>query len=250
MPNVSTSTNSGASSGSRSTKGRRARRNTRARPTMPRNPRTRPGPPPGGRNDSFLALTRDQFTATSPLNLFTVRAGTTPGGTRLRGRELVGAVSAVAAVTGTFALANIGGKTPFRFSPVDFPRLNAYTTLYDHFIFHRAAVLFQSNQPTTATGEVMVSVDYDAKDASPATTVEMMRNVSSTMANVYSDCSLEVLGSLARLPRFATAQTLGVDVDQLYQAYCYVATEGMTLTAGQVIGYLVVDYDVEFFAPQ
>jgi len=206
-------------------------------------------PQPSGR-DPGLALTRDQFTATSPLNLFTVTTGSTPGGIRVKGRELIGAATAVAALTGAFAQLNIAGVTPFLLNPVNFPRLAAYAPIYEYFKFHKCDVLFQSNQPTTAIGEALAAVDYDVKDTAPASAVAMMRNISSTMANVYSDASLQILGSLSRLPKYATAETTGPDASQVNQAAVYIAAEGVTAAIAATLGYVVVMYDVEFFTPQ
>lgn len=202
----------------------------------------------------MLDLTRSQFTATSPLNLFEVSTGSTPGGIRVKGRELIGAVTSIAASTGAFALMNISsasGVGPVVFlTPASFPRLSAYVPIYEYFKFHKADVLVQANQPTTMSGEVIMSIDYDASDSPPANTVAMMRNISSTMANIYSDASLQIIGSLSRLPKFITSSTGGDDPDQLLQAAIYVAQEGVTATAGQGLGYVVVQYDVEFYTPQ
>ena len=94
-----------------------------------------------------------------------------------------------------------------------------------------------------------MAVDYDAKDPAPTSTVGMMRNISSSMSNVYADNACEVRGSLSRLPKYATGQTSSPDVDQTTQALVYYAFEGVTgVNTSQ--GYLVVEYDVEFFTPQ
>jgi len=213
---------------------------------MRRNPGSR-------RRDTGLDLTRSQFTATSPLNMFTVERGSTPGGVRVRGRELIGAVSSIAASTGAFALLNVAAAqgTGFQLTltPFSFPRLQAYSNIYEYFKFHKADVLFQANQPTTAAGEIVVSVDYDVDDTAPADTVSMMRNVSATMANIYSDASLQILGELARLPKFKTGTAVN-DSDQNYQAAVYFAQEGVTASAGQGLGYVIIEYDVEFYTPQ
>jgi len=226
---------------------RRRRKRSGDRGTgLARNPGSR-------RRDTGLDLTRSQFTATSPLNMFTVERGSTPGGVRVRGRELIGAVSSVAASTGAFALLNIaaagGTGITLTLTPSSFPRLQSYTNIYEYFKFHRADVLFQANQPTTAAGEIVASVDYDVDDTAPANTVAMMRNISASMANIYSDASLQILGELSRLPKFKTG-IAGQDNDQNYQAVVYMAQEGVTASAGQGLGYVIIEYDVEFFTPQ
>lgn len=118
------------------------------------------------------------------------------------------------------------------------------------FIFHTARIMFQSNQPTTATGVIEIAVDYDAKDSAPTSTIQMMRNISSAMANIYADCACDVVKKLSRLPRYNTAEVSGSDADQVNQAVVYLATEGSNATASSTVGYLMIEYDVEFFTPQ
>jgi len=223
-------------------------RGTASRGMRVRDPGTRT---PTTRRDNMLDLTRDQFTATSPLNLFTIATGSTPGGIRVRGRELVGAATAQSASTGAIFNLLVNGITPpFYINPVNFPRLSAYLPIYEWYKFHKVSVLFQANQPTTAVGELLMCVDYDAKDATPATAVAFMRNITSTMCNIYSDASCQVLGSLSRLPKFATAQGTSSDLDQVNQASLFLAGEGITTASGAGLGYVILQYDIEFFTPQ
>ncbi len=197
-----------------------------------------------------LALTGTQFTATSPLSLFRTSNGTTPGGIKVSGRELIGSATAIAALNGAFAILNINGATPFLLNPSTFPRLASYVSIYEWYKFHRVVVRFQPNQSTTAAGEVLLAVDYDVKDAAPTSSVALMRNISSTMSNIYSVNSLEILSSLSRLPKYATSQTSSPDTAQVNQAAVYCAVEGITAAIGTSLGYIVVQYEVEFFTPQ
>jgi len=196
-----------------------------------------------------LSLNNVQFTATTPLALLNVTAGSTPGGVRVKGRELIGSVAPGAALTGVFAQLNINGTTPFGLHPANFGRLAAYSPIYEFYKFHSANLIFQANQPTTAIGAVLIAADHDAKDAAPANAVSMMRNVSSTMSNIYSDSSLTVLGSMSRLNKYVCAQSLAPDNDQIVQANIYVAAEGVSAALGAVLGYVIISYDVEFFTP-
>lgn len=193
-----------------------------------------------------LALTRTQFTATSPLNLFDVNKGSTPGGVRVRGRELLGSANFGVTAVGFDPLTVGGIQFGFPLSPTSFPRIGNYKSIYEEYIFHRATIMFQSDKATTQSGVILMAADYDAADAVPANSVGMMRNISSTMANVYSDCSMECLGKLARLPRFFTNDTTSA---QNTQARIYVAAEGVTFAASAAVGYILVDYDIEFFTP-
>lgn len=210
-----------------------------------------------GSRDNMLSLTRDQFTATSPLNLFSVGPGSTPGGIRVRGRELIGAVTIPITTGGFTPSTNFPGGAAFGIgalsliNPINFPRLSAYTPIYEYYKFHKVSYLFQSNQPTTVAGEVIMSIDYDPSDGAPGSVQAQMRNVSSTMANIYSDCSLQFLTSLSRLPRYETTAALAAGENQQQnQGSLCVAVEGYVAAAATTVGYIVAQYDVEFFTPQ
>jgi len=189
-----------------------------------------------------LNLKSQQFAAWTPLQTFSVTTGSTPGGIRVRGRELLTTVTSGP----TASLFSVSGVP---LNPSNFPRLGAYVPIYEMFVFHVARAMYQSNQPTTAAGVVELAFDYDAKDALPSTTVGMMRNISSAMSNIYADCACDLKKSLSRLPKYNTAEGSSSDLDQVNQALLLVATEGFQ-TASIVVGYLLVEYDVEFFTPQ
>ncbi len=173
--------------------------------------------------------------------------GSTPGGIRVRGRELIqslisGSTTLLFGANGTTTSASIG------LNPLVFPRLSAYAPIYEEYFFHDAIVEFQSNQPTTSTGVSIISVDYDNNDANPASTVAMMRNITASMSNVYANNACEIKGSLSRLKRYyaASSGANGIDTNQ---AAIYYAFEGVVPTSSSM-GYICVEYDVEFFTPQ
>jgi hypothetical protein len=163
---------------------------------------------------------------------------------------MVGAVTATAALTGTFALLNTGAFQGFPLNPTSFARLGQLAQAYEYFKFHKADVCFQSNQPTTAVGEILLCAEYDASDPAPSTSIGMMRNVSATMANIYSDASYQCLASLSRLPKFIVNGGSTASIDQTSQATLYVAAEGVTAATGTGLGYVCIEYDIEFYTPQ
>lgn len=190
----------------------------------------------------IASLHSTQGGASKPLLNFSVMPATTPGGMRVHGRELLRTVGTPAG--GLFS------ATPVLLNPASFPRLQQIGNVYEMFVFHRARFIFQSSQPVTVTGVVELAADYDSKDSPPTTTISMMRNISSAMSNLYADCAMEVLSSLSRLPRYACSETVAPDENQVNQATVYVATEGTGATAITTAGYLICEYDVEFFTPQ
>lgn len=205
----------------------------------------------GSDSQGPLMLKTEQFATYTPMATFTVTSGTTPGGIRVRGRELIQALNSGSSAAGAFGAANTLLAGIIRLVPSAFPRLNAYTSIYEFYKFHKAKLMFQSTRPTTAQGVSMIAVDYDAKDTVPSTTIGMMRNISSSMSNIYADNATVVLGTLSRLPKFATQQDGSSDLAQLYQASILYAFEGLASTeVNTPQGYMVAEYDVEFFTPQ
>lgn len=71
------------------------------------------------------------------------------------------------------------------------------------------------------------------------------------MANVYSDASLQLLGSLSRLPKYECLGTTTLtEALQQAQGMLTVAVEGYVAAAATTVGYVIGDYDIEFFTPQ
>jgi len=200
---------------------------------------------------SALQLTTPQFTSATPFVGFSSVSGSTPGGIRVKGREMLGTVNVNAAiVAGAYTLLRVGGATSFLLVPSTFPRLSAYSTIYEFYKFKSAKFTFISNQSTSTGGTIMASVEHDVKDTAPNSSVQLMRNMCSVMSNIYSSFSIVTGESLARLPRFITASDNAPDIAQVNQARVDIAVEGVTVTGAASFGYLVVEYDVEFFTPQ
>jgi hypothetical protein len=204
------------------------------------------------KNDTSLALTRSQFTATSPQNYWEFLPASTPGGLRVKGRELIGAASAPSALTGGFSTLNVtiptGVSNSVALNPgFTFPRLGNIAQAFQEFKFHKADLCFQANQPTTSSGEVLVCAVYDAAASTPSSSTSMMRNITSTMANIYSNASCQILGKLSRLPRYFNSTTTGDDTT--IEALFFVAVEGVTAASAATLGYIAIEYDVEFFTP-
>lgn len=198
-----------------------------------------------------LQLTTEQFASYAPLSTFHVSAGTTPGGIRVRGRELVLSLNSGSSAVGGFGANNGTSAGTHNLNPSGFPRLNSYVGIYEYYKFHYAKAMFQSTRPTTTNGVAMLAVGYDVKDNPPTSSQGMMRNISSSMSHVYADNGCQVLGALSRLPRYATSEDNSSDGAQVNQAVFWYAFEGLASTeVNTPQGYLVVEYDVEFFTPQ
>jgi len=171
---------------------------------------------------------------------FSVAKGSTPGGVRVRGRELVSTVSNGASAAFTVTTVSL--------TPSTFPRLSQYGGLFEEYFFHVADIMFQPSMGTQSSGAVSLWVDYDAGDPSETTQSQASRNISYAMANVYATCACKFMSSLSRVRRFATSST-GATSLQVNQALVRVATEGIPAPFNASVGYLFIHYDVEFFAP-
>jgi len=237
-------------------KGRRRRRGGQETQSAgSNNPLTRNGL----RGPVGQSLTSVQFTATSPLNLFTSKPASTPGGVRMRGREVIG-IAQVVGAGGGFQIANI---TRASGSPANYiavhpgvcPRLSSIAAVYEFYKFHSFTAVFQSYQATTASGMWMGMLEYDYRDRVPSSTIQFLSNISSVTANIYSDMSLVLDGSLSRLDGRSKFQcstdALTGDNNQIYQGYISIASDGFTSspTATTDIGLMIWDYDIEFYTP-
>lgn len=216
------------------------------KPNNNTNNNTRPNQRPRRKNgrvrsNNTLQLHGVQHGAYQPMQNYTIRPGTTPGGMRVSGREMVSTLSSV--ISTAFAVIDT-----FELNPVSFARLNAFAPVYEQFFFHQARFIFQPAQPVTTAGVLMVGVDYDATDTAPATATALMRNATSIMTNVYADAACELNSGYSRLRRYNCVEGGTPDKAQINQAVVYIATESVS-TAVQP-GYLLVEYDVEFYVPQ
>lgn len=175
---------------------------------------------------------------------FSITTGTTPGGIRSRGRELVYAVPQGASPA--FAV------TAFNLTPLSFPRLQAQAGIYEEYFFHSAVAFYQPILGTNTNGAVSVWFDFDAGDPAETTQAQASRNIVYAIANAYAVCSCHAPGSLSRLKRFLNQSGVVATALQLIQAQVRVATEGIPLAqapAASVVGYIYIEYDVEFYVP-
>jgi len=172
---------------------------------------------------------------------FSISKGSTPGGTRIRGREMVAVVA-----NGASTAFNVMTTVLY---PTTFQRLVAFNGVFEEFFFHRANIIYQPSSGTQMSGAVSLWVDYDALDAAETAQVTAARNISYSISNVYAVNACQMLGSLCRLKRYLTSSATGVTALQIQQAQIRVATEGIPAPFTSPVGYLFIWYDVEFYAP-
>jgi hypothetical protein len=142
-------------------------------------------------------------------------------------------------------------------SRATFPWLSVMAPLYESYRFRRLKFIVVTRLPTTTTGSMIMSPDYDAADGEIAITeAYIFNNMGSTDSPVWEkEHTLQLSpAAMNRLykshvcmsdTRFgASAQDQKtVDAAQVFICTDHIGTSG-------VMGKLLVDYEVEFFNPQ
>jgi hypothetical protein len=126
-------------------------------------------------------------------------------------------------------------------------------SLFETYHFHKLAFVFESEQPTDQSGQVMLAIDYDASDEAPASKYEMLNFKGARAVSVWSPLAIEMdhksLGSsggerytrLGDLPSNSDIKTY--DIGNLLLAF-------NGLSGSVTAGALFVEYDVELITPQ
>lgn len=130
-----------------------------------------------------------------------------------------------------------------------FPWLSSIAQLFDKYKFHKLVFTYVNNAPTSVPGNVSLAVDFDTLDSTPATSIAMSNLAKFKTFAPWKSDSLEVPvnrrgNNLWLFTEDAqAASNTNVDLKTYNLGKFYVSTEGMT--ASQVAGYLMVEYDVE-----
>lgn len=130
-----------------------------------------------------------------------------------------------------------------------FPWLHSIASLYDKYKFHKLKFTYVNNAPTNVAGNVSLAVDFDTLDTTPANSIGMSNLAKFKTFAPWKSESLDIPvnrrgNNLWLFTEDAKAQAnTDVDLKTYNLGKFYVSTEGMT--ASQVAGYLMVEYDVE-----
>lgn len=187
-------------------------------------------------------------------NLFdsTVGKGSTPGGCRIKGRELLSGAYSGSNTAGGFGGDGLTTSASIPFHPSRTNRLAQICKTYDEYFWHSAQITFVPNQPTTAPGNVFLGYDPNPGDSLWPNAIAIMSNFNSAMSNTYATSSIKILGAMAREKRYLTdtIATSDQNVNQLYQGLIQYAFQGWVGASTTLLGFLVITYDIEFFSPQ
>jgi len=160
-------------------------------------------------------------------------------------KERIGTVLGSVAFTATSFSINPGLVSTF-------PWLSAIANRFESHSWIKCDFLFKTKTSTTAVGDVILAVDYDASDSAPSSSVQVESYQSfvdgAPWQNLVMRCKPSDLNKLKqRFNRDATVAT-GSDV-KLYDAgNFYICTENQASAA--LVGYLYVEYTVKLFTPQ
>jgi hypothetical protein len=165
------------------------------------------------------------------------------GDVMIRHREYLQDVSGSVAFAATTVNVNPGLSLPW---------LSSIAPRWESYRFDRLRFCFETEAPTTATGTLLLSVDYDASDAAPTSKQQAMAYRSSVRSAPWSNCCHDSAKEdlHKRLTYFVRAGALAANQDiKLYDvANLFVCTQGQASTA--TIGELYAEYDVLLLTPQ
>jgi len=135
-----------------------------------------------------------------------------------------------------------------------FPWASQIGRNYESYRFRRFKVLFETEQPTTTAGSLMMAIDYDAADTTPTTKVQLMSMHGAQRGPIYAETTLAADAS--DLHKFGTQRYIrGTTPTSPYDIKTYdagkivVASQGVVAT-GATLGELYFEYEVDFMTPQ
>lgn len=133
-----------------------------------------------------------------------------------------------------------------------FPWLGQMAPLYESYCFEKLEFLYQSEAATTATGSVMLAVDYDASDAPAASKPQLATYRGFIRSPPWQACTNRSIAEdlKKRKSYYIRSGTLAANQDiKLYDTgFLNLATSNQASTA--IVGELYVRYRVRLMTPQ
>ncbi len=133
-----------------------------------------------------------------------------------------------------------------------FPWLSAIAVRYESYLFEKLRFCFETESATSATGTVLLAIDYDASDSAPESKTQAMSYRSSVRSPPWSDSCLDSLREdlTKRKSYYVRNGSLASNQDiKLYDVgNLFVCLQGQAGTT--TVGELYVEYDVRLMTPQ
>jgi len=162
---------------------------------------------------------------------------------RVRHREFIADLTGAGASTYSATSFSINPGLPGLF-----PWLSSFARSFESYKFNSLSFEWRTTSPTSSSGKVILSVDWDASDSTPASKIEQMQE--RTKADGVSWMSFKLncdRADLLKLPQryIRTGSVSSTDV-KLYDVGNFIAATVMGATN---TGELHVEYDVELITP-
>jgi hypothetical protein len=162
-------------------------------------------------------------------------------------RTVVRATEEVALFASQAAL----GNTSYRINPgnaVLFPYLSVQAKQWEFYRFKKLRFMFVTRTATDANGMVILSPDYDNKDANPGDEKELMNTKDAVQDSLWKDviCDLDPKMMYSQGPRKKISDSLMYDRDLYDSGVMRIATQGDVIA---VAGALFVEYECELMVP-
>jgi hypothetical protein len=134
-----------------------------------------------------------------------------------------------------------------------FPWLSSIAARYESYRFNSLRFALNTTAPTSATGTVVLAIDYDALDVAPASKTQIMSYRSAVRGAPWQDTALSAMPedihrATSLYTRTTTAVPAAADLKTYDVGNLFVATQGQG--AATVIAELYVEYDVTLLTPQ
>ena len=137
--------------------------------------------------------------------------------------------------------------------PTTFPWLSTMAVLFESFIFKGLRFIIETQKSASTNGTVMMSIDFDAADAVPASKQQLMTYNGAVRSAVWQECVYR--SAPQNLVKFgprkfvrSAALAANLDIKTYDVGTLFVATQGCVDTSA--IGELYVEYDIELETPQ
>ncbi len=164
---------------------------------------------------------------------------------RIRHTERIGTVNGSVAFAATGYAINPG-------LPSSFPFLSGIANRFESYRFDRLVYKFKTKTATSAVGDVIQVIDYDASDGAPTNSIQAEAYQGAVSSAPWQDNSnVSSKQNLHKLPsRYVRGESVPANTDvKLYDVgNYYICTENQASTA--LVGYLYVEYDVLLMTPQ
>lgn len=133
-----------------------------------------------------------------------------------------------------------------------FPWLSGVANRFESYRFEKLEFLYRTKTATTALGDVILAVDYDATDAAPTDSIQAEAYDESVSAapwqNLVHKCRTQ---NMRKLPTYyvrGDSQPSSTDLKMYDMANLFVCTENQASAA--LVGYMYVRYTVRLMTPQ